>query len=199
MSARDDRHKSPPTETVIEVADPDDTPLGVAITRHMTLDFTKKTAPADNRSLPRGSSQIVTVSSLPDLVESESGRDLVARAVVETGISARAAAELLGISYRQIDYWFRTFDILGWPTRAAGGSGSRRRVTAADLIVLDLIARLTSASVSLTLVRSFLEMANRDEFDLTVNFTLKLAPEVTLEASWRGVDAIIATYTDQVL
>lgn len=56
-------------------------------------------------------------------------------------VSAREACVLVGITYRQLDYWERTALIaLDHP---ASGSGSRRRVTAAEIRQLRFIRAIT--------------------------------------------------------
>jgi DNA-binding transcriptional MerR regulator len=44
----------------------------------------------------------------------------------ETGYSGRKAAEIVGITYRQLDYWART-DLVRPSLADAKGSGSRPR------------------------------------------------------------------------
>ena len=45
---------------------------------------------------------------------------------VDHGFSGAKAAEIVGISYRQLDYWART-DLVRPTLTDAAGSGSRRR------------------------------------------------------------------------
>jgi DNA-binding transcriptional MerR regulator len=47
-------------------------------------------------------------------------------AVVEQGYSGTQAAKIVGITYRQLDYWART-DLVRPSLSDASGSGSRRR------------------------------------------------------------------------
>lgn len=70
----------------------------------------------------------------------------------EEGFSGQRAAEIVGITYRQLDYWARTN--LVRPTLAdAKGSGSRRRYSYRDLLELKAIKRLLDAGIKLELVR----------------------------------------------
>lgn len=56
-------------------------------------------------------------------------------------LSARDAAELAGITYRQLDYWDR-IGIIGPSIAEARGSGSRRRYSLQDVRVLACLAQL---------------------------------------------------------
>src|SRR3954467_10368898 len=51
---------------------------------------------------------------------------------VEDGFSGREAADIVGITYRQLDYWART-DLIRPSLADARGSGSRRRYSYHDL------------------------------------------------------------------
>jgi DNA-binding transcriptional MerR regulator len=66
--------------------------------------------------------------------------------------SGKSAADVVGITYRQLDYWARTNLIR--PTAAdATGSGSRRRYTYKDLLELKVVKRLLDSGIKLTNVR----------------------------------------------
>jgi DNA-binding transcriptional MerR regulator len=66
--------------------------------------------------------------------------------------SGKSAADVVGITYRQLDYWARTNLIR--PTAAdATGSGSRRRYTYKDLLELKVVKRLLDSGIKLTSVR----------------------------------------------
>jgi DNA-binding transcriptional MerR regulator len=66
--------------------------------------------------------------------------------------SGKSAADIVGITYRQLDYWARTNLIR--PTAAdATGSGSRRRYTYKDLLELKVVKRLLDSGIKLTSVR----------------------------------------------
>src|SRR2546428_1161246 len=60
--------------------------------------------------------------------------------------------KLVGISYRQLDYWART-ELVTPSVRDAGGSGTQRLYSFQDLVVLKVIKKLTDAGVSLQRVR----------------------------------------------
>ncbi|MFM8793931.1 MAG: MerR family transcriptional regulator [Acidimicrobiales bacterium] len=66
--------------------------------------------------------------------------------------SGKSAADIVGITYRQLDYWARTNLIR--PTAAdATGSGSRRQYTYKDLLELKVVKRLLDSGIKLTSVR----------------------------------------------
>jgi DNA-binding transcriptional MerR regulator len=68
------------------------------------------------------------------------------------GYSGRQAAEIVGISYRQLDYWART-DLVRPSLADATGSGSRRRYSYRDLLELKVIKTLLDAGIKLESVR----------------------------------------------
>lgn len=68
------------------------------------------------------------------------------------GFSGAAAAEIAGITYRQLDYWTRT-GLVAPSLGAANGSGSRRRYSYTDLLELRVIKSLLDAGIRLENVR----------------------------------------------
>ncbi len=71
---------------------------------------------------------------------------------VNEGFSGRKAAEIVGISYRQLDYWART-DLVRPSLAEATGSGSRRSYAYLDLLELKVIKTLLDAGIKLESVR----------------------------------------------
>lgn len=70
----------------------------------------------------------------------------------DTGFSGQHAAKVVGISYRQLDYWART-DLIRPSLSDAAGSGSRRRYSYQDLLELRVIKTLLDAGIRLESVR----------------------------------------------
>jgi DNA-binding transcriptional MerR regulator len=68
------------------------------------------------------------------------------------GFSADVARRVVGISYRQLDYWDKT-GLLRPSVKQAGGKGSRRVYAFEDLVELRVIAKLRALGVSLPAVR----------------------------------------------
>jgi DNA-binding transcriptional MerR regulator len=74
----------------------------------------------------------------------------------QIGFSGTRAASIVGITYRQLDYWART-DLIRPSLSDASGSGSRRRYSYADLLELRVIKTLLDAGIRLETVRSVFE------------------------------------------
>jgi len=70
----------------------------------------------------------------------------------DEGFSGNRAAEIVGITYRQLDYWART-DLVRPSLSDATGSGSRRRYSYTDLLELRVIKSLLDAGIKLENVR----------------------------------------------
>ena len=67
--------------------------------------------------------------------------------------SGTQTAEIVGITYRQLDYWART-DLVRPSSRDAKGSGSRREYVYRDLLELRVIKNLLDAGIKLESVRA---------------------------------------------
>ncbi len=76
----------------------------------------------------------------------------VERSDAEVGFSGTQTAKIVGITYRQLDYWART-DLLRPSLAEATGSGSRRRYSYRDLLELRVIKTLLDAGIRLESVR----------------------------------------------
>ncbi len=70
----------------------------------------------------------------------------------EAGFSGTRTANIVGITYRQLDYWART-DLIRPSLSDAHGSGSRRRYSYNDLVELKTIKKLLDAGIKLEQVR----------------------------------------------
>jgi DNA-binding transcriptional MerR regulator len=75
---------------------------------------------------------------------------------VQDGFSGKRAAEICGITYRQLDYWART-DLVRPSLADAKGSGSRRKYSYRDLLELKIIKTLLDAGIRLESVRTAFE------------------------------------------
>jgi DNA-binding transcriptional MerR regulator len=76
--------------------------------------------------------------------------------MTEQGYSGTKAASIVGISYRQLDYWART-DLIRPSLADASGSGSRRLYSYRDLLELRVIKSLLDAGIKLESVRTAFE------------------------------------------
>lgn len=70
----------------------------------------------------------------------------------DQGFSGKQAAEIVGITYRQLDYWART-GLVEPTVRGAAGSGSQRLYGFRDILVLKLVKRLLDTGISLQQIR----------------------------------------------
>ena len=77
-------------------------------------------------------------------------------AVPNQGYNAKLTKDVVGITYRQLDYWARTGLIV--PSLAqASGSGSRRQYSYDDLVRLKVIKRLLDNGIKLEKVRAIFD------------------------------------------
>jgi DNA-binding transcriptional MerR regulator len=72
--------------------------------------------------------------------------------VEEQGFRAPEVAKIVGISYRQLDYWART-DLVTPSVRDAGGSGTQREYSFQDIVMLKAIKNLLDTGVNLQRIR----------------------------------------------
>jgi len=68
------------------------------------------------------------------------------------GYRVPEVCKLVGISYRQLDYWART-GLVTPSVREAGGSGTQRLYSFQDLVQLRVIKKLLDTGISLQKVR----------------------------------------------
>lgn len=74
-------------------------------------------------------------------------------------------ADLVGISYRQLDHWTRT-DLVRASVREASGSGTQRLYGFRDVLELRVIKRLLDAGISLQKVRTAFEAVREEGRDI---------------------------------
>jgi DNA-binding transcriptional MerR regulator len=70
----------------------------------------------------------------------------------ERGYSGSEACRIVGITYRQLDYWART-GLVSPSLRQARGSGTRRLYSYRDLVALRVVKRLLDAGLTLPKIR----------------------------------------------
>ena len=85
---------------------------------------------------------------------------------MDEGFSGTHAAKVVGITYRQLDYWART-DLIRPSLSDAAGSGSRRRYSYKDLLELRVIKTLLDSGIKLESVRDVFEYL-RDHVDTDI-------------------------------
>ena len=77
--------------------------------------------------------------------------------IADEGYRAPQVCSLVGITYRQLDYWARTGLIVP-SISAASGSGSQRRYSFGDIVQLKVVKRLLDAGMSLKKIRSAMDI-----------------------------------------
>ena len=75
----------------------------------------------------------------------------------DQGFRAPQVCHLVGITYRQLDYWART-GLLRPSLKAARGSGSQRLYSFGDVVQLKVVKRLLDAGMSLKKIRQAIEI-----------------------------------------
>ena len=111
--------------------------------------------------------------------------------VVDQGFSGAKAAEIVGISYRQLDYWART-DLVRPTVTDAAGSGSRRRYGYTDLLELKVIKSLLDAGIRLENVReifSYLRDILGQEIT-SANLVIQGSTSVVIQSDGELIDLI---------
>ena len=73
------------------------------------------------------------------------------------GYRAPQVCNLVGITYRQLDYWART-GLIKPSLQAAQGSGTQRRYSFTDVVQLKVVKRLLDAGMSLKKIRSAMDI-----------------------------------------
>jgi DNA-binding transcriptional MerR regulator len=76
--------------------------------------------------------------------------------------SGKQACEIVGISYRQLDYWDRQ-GVVCPSLSAAHGSGTQRRYSYRDLVRLRMVKQLLDAGVQLKNARKAIEYLREEE------------------------------------
>jgi len=104
------------------------------------------------------------------------------------GFRGPTACQVVGITYRQLDYWART-GLVEPSVRAAHGSGSQRLYSFRDILVLKVVKRLLDTGISLQQIRAAVQhLRDRGSADLA---------QVTLMSD--GVSVYECTSTDEVV
>jgi len=75
----------------------------------------------------------------------------------EQGFRAPQVCTIVGITYRQLDYWART-DLLVPSLQTAQGSGSQRLYSFQDIVQLRVVKRLLDAGMSLKKIRTAMDL-----------------------------------------
>jgi DNA-binding transcriptional MerR regulator len=111
--------------------------------------------------------------------------------VADPGYSGKQAAEIVSITYRQLDYWART-DLVRPSMADAQGSGSRRLYTYRDLLELKVIKNLLDAGIRLESVREVFRYLrdNLGEDVTTVNLVISGNRSVLVRSGEEIIDLL---------
>ena len=109
----------------------------------------------------------------------------------EEGYGGPQVCSIVGITYRQLDYWART-DLLRPSIADARGSGSQRRYSYNDLVELKVIKNLLDAGVSLRSARKAIEyLRNNVGADVaSANLVLNSSSSVIVRTGEEIVDLL---------
>lgn len=107
------------------------------------------------------------------------------------GFSGQRAAQIVGITYRQLDYWART-DLVRPSMRDANGSGTRRRYSYRDLLELRTIKTLLDAGIKLESVRTVFSFLrdNLGEDVVSANLVIQGNRSVLVQTDGELVDLL---------
>lgn len=107
------------------------------------------------------------------------------------GWSGRVAAQIVGITYRQLDYWART-DLIRPSLADAHGSGTRRRYSYGDLLELKVVKHLLDAGIELKKVRTvFAYLRNHLGADIaTANLVIGESRSVLVQTDGELIDVL---------
>jgi DNA-binding transcriptional MerR regulator len=115
----------------------------------------------------------------------------VATNIPPDGYSSKTTAEIVGVTYRQLDYWTRT-GLVEPALGAATGSGSRRRYDYRNLLELRAVKTLLDAGIRLELVREvFSYLSEHLDEDVTqVNLVISGTRSVAVRSGDEIIDLL---------
>ncbi len=106
------------------------------------------------------------------------------------GYRGPQVCDIVGITYRQLDYWART-DLLRPSISEARGSGSQRRYSYLDLVHLKVIKRLLDAGISLQQARRAIDcLRSTGEEMATANLVIEEGRSVLARTGEEIVDLL---------
>ena len=110
---------------------------------------------------------------------------------VEMSFSGKKATEIVGISYRQLDYWTRT-ELISPSIQKGKGSGSRRRYSYKDLLELRVIKNLIDGGIKVEKIRKIFEYLkeNLDQDVTKVNLVISGNKTVLVKSGDELIDIL---------
>ncbi|HEX5586189.1 MAG TPA: MerR family transcriptional regulator [Acidimicrobiia bacterium] len=109
-------------------------------------------------------------------------------AAVDPGFRGPQVCKIVGITYRQLDYWART-DLVRPSIADAKGSGTQRAYSYTDLVRLKVVKSLLDAGVKLQTARKAIEYLREDLGDDWATASLVL----------NGTDSVLARTDDALI
>ena len=106
-----------------------------------------------------------------------------------SGYRGPTVCRLVGISYRQLDYWART-GLVTPSVRAADGSGSHRLYSFGDLVELRIIKRLLDAGISLQRIRDAIGYLRSESTDRALSDVTLISDGQRIYACHSGEEVI---------
>ncbi|MHB8506986.1 MAG: MerR family transcriptional regulator, partial [Acidimicrobiales bacterium] len=108
----------------------------------------------------------------------------------EVGFRGPQVCNVVGITYRQLDYWART-NLLRPSISDARGSGSQRRYSYGDLVRLKVIKRLLDAGISLAQARRAIDCLRATGEDIaTANLVIDEGRSVLAHSGEEIIDLL---------
>lgn len=110
---------------------------------------------------------------------------------VEMSFSGKKVTEIVGISYRQLDYWTRT-ELISPSIEKGEGSGSRRRYSYKDLLELRVIKNLIDGGIKVEKIREIFEYLkeNLDQDVTKVNLVISGNKTVLVKSGDELIDIL---------
>ena len=110
---------------------------------------------------------------------------------VEMSFSGKKVTEIVGISYRQLDYWTRT-ELISPSIEKGEGSGSRRRYSYKDLLELRVIKNLIDGGIKVEKIREIFEYIkeNLDQDVTKVNLVISGNKTVLVKSGDELIDIL---------
>ena len=109
--------------------------------------------------------------------------------MAEEGFRGPQVCKIVGITYRQLDYWART-NLLRPSISEARGSGTQRIYSYRDLLELKVIKRLLDAGVSLQSARRAIQLLRGSGDVATANLVLTGSQSVLARSGEEIVDLL---------
>jgi DNA-binding transcriptional MerR regulator len=102
--------------------------------------------------------------------------------MAEAGFRGPQVCKIVGITYRQLDYWART-ELVRPSVMDANGSGTQRLYSYRDLVELKVIKQMLDAGISLQSARKAVESLRRFDEELASVRIVIQGPNVVLAQS----------------